>query len=261
MSRAMILDRIIAAKKAEVRAAGTRMSPAHLEEAARATAPARDFRAALTGRHCAIIAEVKRRSPSRGVLREGIDPVRVAALYERNGAAAVSVLTNGPFFGGSIEDLRAVSRSAGIPVLRKDFIVDPLQIYEARAAAADSLLLIAGILEREQLRDFLALSRSLGMTPIVEVHGRDDLDKALEARAEIVGINNRDLRTFRTDLRRTLELAALVPKDRVVVSESGISTPDHIRMLRDAGVRALLIGEALMTAPDIGEKLRELLSC
>lgn len=257
----MILDRIIAAKKAEVREAGKRVSSALLEEAALAAAPARDFRAALTGRHCAIIAEVKRRSPSRGVLREGIDPVGVTALYERNGAAAVSVLTDGPFFGGSIEDLRAVSRSAGIPVLRKDFIVDPLQIFEARAAAADSLLLIAGILEREQLQDFLALSQSLGMTPLVEVHGRGDLDKALEAGAEIVGVNNRDLRTFLTDLRMTLELAAWIPKDRVVVSESGISTPDHVRMLRNAGVRAFLIGEALMTAPDTAGKLRELLSC
>jgi indole-3-glycerol phosphate synthase len=257
----MMLDRIIAAKKDEVRRAKGGSSPDRLERAALAGPPARDFKAALTGRDCAIIAEVKRRSPSRGVLREGIDPVRVAAVYEQNGAAAVSVLTDGPFFGGGSEDLSAVRRSAGIPVLRKDFIIDPCQIYEARAAAADSLLLIAGILERKQLQEYIRLSKSLGMTPLVEVHGPEDLDKALGAGAEIIGINNRDLKTFRTDLKITLAVAALIPADRVVVSESGISTGEHIRMLMDAGVRAFLIGEALMTAPDIGEKLRELLTC
>ncbi len=261
MSRAMILDRIIASKKEEVRQAKKRVSPARLEAAALAASPARDFRAALTGRDCAIIAELKRQSPSRGVLREGIDPVRVAAIYERNGAAAVSVLTDGPFFGGSSENLSAVRRSAGIPVLRKDFIIDPCQIYEARATAADSLLLIAGILERERLRDYLGLSKSLGMTPLVEVYEREDLVKALEAGAEIIGINNRDLRTFRTDTAKTLEMAALIPGDRIVVSESGISTRDDIRRLMDAGVHAFLVGEALMTAPDAGKKLRELLAC
>ncbi len=257
----MILDRIIADKKAEVERSRRGTPRTRIEEAALAAPPARDFRAALTGRDCAIIAEVKRRSPSRGVLREGIDPVRTAAVYERRGAAAVSVLTDGPFFGGSIEDLRAVGRSAGIPVLRKDFIIDPFQIYEARAAGADSLLLIAGILDRERLRDYLGLSKSLGMTPLVEVHEQEDLDKAIDAGAEIIGINNRDLRTFRTDTGKTLEMAARIPGDRIVVSESGIAARDDIRRLMDAGVHAFLIGEALMAAPDAGKKLRELLAC
>ena len=257
----MILDRIIAAKKEEVERSRRRTPLARIEEAALAAPGARDFRAALSGRDCAIIAEVKRRSPSRGVLQEGVDPVHVASVYEHNGAAAVSVLTDGPFFGGSIEDLRAVGRISGIPVLRKDFIIDPFQICEARAAAADSLLLIAGILERERLRDYLGLSKSFGMTPLVEVHERGDVAKALGAGAEIIGINNRDLRTFRTNRAKTLEMAARIPEDRIVVSESGIATRDDIRRLMDAGVHAFLVGEALMSAPDAGEKLRELLAC
>ena len=257
----MILDRIIAAKKEEVERSRRYTPMACIEQAARSAPGAWDFRSALAGRDCAIIAEVKRRSPSRGVLQEGVDPVQVAAVYEKNGAAAVSVLTDGPFFGGSIEDLRAVGRSVGIPVLRKDFIIDPFQIYEARAAGGDSLLLIAGILEGERLRDYLGISKSLGMTPLVEVHGREDLAKAIEAGAEIIGINNRDLRTFRTDKAKTLEVASLIPGDRIVVSESGIATRDDIRRLMDAGVHVFLIGEALMAAPDAGEKLRELLAC
>ena len=257
----MILDRIIAAKKEEVELTRRRMPLARIEQAAWSAPPARDFRAALAGRDCAIIAEVKRRSPSRGVLQEGIDPVQVAAVYEHNGAAAVSVLTDGPFFGGSIEDLRAVGRSVGIPVLRKDFIIDPFQIYEARAAGADSLLLIAGILEQERLQDFLGISKSLGMTPLVEIHGREDLAKAHDAGAEIIGINNRDLRTFRTDTAKTLEMVVRIPEDRIVVSESGIATRDDIRGLMGVGVHAFLVGEALMAAPDAGKKLRELLAC
>lgn len=257
----MILDRIIAAKKEEVERSRRRTPLARIEQAARSAPGARDFRAALAGRECAIIAEVKRRSPSRGVLREDVDPLRMAALYRDNGAAAVSVLTDGPFFGGSSDDLNAVSRSAGIPVLRKDFIIDPFQIYEARAAGADSLLLIAGLLEQERLQDFLEISKSLGMTPLVEVHEREDLAKAHDAGAEIIGINNRDLRTFRTDLAKTLEMAARIPGDRIVVSESGIATRDDIRRLMDAGVHAFLVGEALMAAPDAGKKLRELLAC
>jgi indole-3-glycerol phosphate synthase len=253
----VILDDIIETKRYEVAARKERRPRAELERALAALPPTRDFKAALTAGG-AIIAEVKRRSPSCGLLRADFDPVRIAREYEEHGAAAVSVLTDETYFGGSDADLTAVKESIRLPVLRKEFIIDPYQILEARVIGADAILLIAAILSEEQLRTCRELAALLGMASLVEVHDREELDMALSAGTEIVGINNRNLRTFKTDIQTSLELALLIPADRIVVSESGIRTRTEIETLAKAGVRAFLIGETLVTAPEIGTKLEEL---
>jgi len=207
---------------------------------------------------CSIIAEVKRRSPSKGRIRGDFDPLKIAALYQENGAVAVSVLTDEEFFGGHRTYLSAIREVVDIPLLRKDFIIDPYQIYETRALGGDALLLIASLLEG-QLEEYIHLAQKVGLATLVEVHTREELEKALAADAEIIGINNRDLKTFSTDLRITLELAPSIPEDRIVVSESGINTREDIETLMQAGVHSFLVGEALMRAEDIGRKLRELL--
>ncbi len=258
MRVAMILDDIISAKKEEVGRLKARKPEACIREAASVVKPARDFKSALQGTTCAIIAEIKRRSPSKGFLRGDMDAVCMAEIYGKNGAAAISVLTDGPFFSGRIEDLEDVSRRVAIPVLRKDFIIDPYQFYEARVAGADAVLLIAAVLDDHQLTDYMALAHSLTMSSLVEVHTRPELERALEAGAEIVGINNRDLQTFKTDIGVSLEMAALVPGDRVIVSESGIHGRGDIEKLMRAGIHAFLVGEVLVTAPDAGMKLKEL---
>jgi indole-3-glycerol phosphate synthase len=255
----MILDDIVKVKHREVAGRKKSTSPSALESAIEGMPPTRDFRRALAGRNCAIIAEVKRRSPSRGVIQEDFDPVRIAGEYERHGAAAVSVLTDETFFGGSDADLTAIKRAISLPILRKEFIIDPWQIHETRAIGADALLLIAAILGENQLRAYRELAASMGLASLVEVHDRRELETALSAGSEIIGINNRDLKTFTTDIRTSLALAPLVPADRTVVSESGIHSRTQIEILLQAGVHAFLIGEALVTAPDRGEKFRELL--
>ena len=217
--------------------------------------PTRDFRRAIGDGDCAIIAEVKRRSPSRGVIREDFDPVRIAGEYERYGAAAVSVLTDETFFGGSDADLTAVKSTISLPVLRKEFIIDPWQILETRAIGADALLLIASILGESQLREYREIAASLGLASLVEVHDRRELETALRAGAEIIGINNRDLKTFTTDIGISLALAPLVPANRIVVSESGIRSRAEIEVLKQAGVRVFLIGETLIASPVIGTTL------
>lgn len=221
--------------------------------------PTRDFRAALTARSCAIIAEVKRKSPSRGVLREDLDPARMASIYEKNGAAAVSVLTDREFFGGSDADLVSIRREVGLPLLRKDFIIDTSQIFESRMLGADAILLIARILSEGSLKSFLEIAGSLGLSALVEVHDRADVEKALKAGAEIIGINNRDLATFSTDIQVTLDLLGVIPPGKIVVSESGINSKDDIRLLASAGAQAFLIGEALVKEADPAAKLRELM--
>ena len=252
----MILDDIVEVKHREVAKRKASRPPAELERVIAGLPPTLDFAAAL-GRG-AIIAEVKRRSPSRGVLREGIDPAATALTYQEHGAAAISVLTDGPFFGGSEADLRAVRAAVTLPVLRKEFIIDPWQILETRAIGADALLLIAALLSEGELRQYRELAASLGLAALVEVHDREELAKALAAGAPIVGINNRDLRTFVTDIGTSLALAPLIPPERVIVSESGIGTRGEIETLLAAGVRAFLIGETLITARDAGKKLEEL---
>jgi len=256
----MILDSIVTVKRDEVTGRKALRPLVELEKMIAGLPPARDFKAALSAdAGCAIIAEVKRRSPSRGLLRADFDPVRIALEYESHGAAAISVLTDETFFGGSDADLSVVGSAVTLPVFRKEFVIDPYQVYETRAIGADALLLIAAILTEGQLREYRELADSLGLAALVEVHDREELGKTLAAGAEIVGINNRDLKTFVTDIRTSLELASLIPKDRIAISESGIRTRREIETLLKAGIRAFLIGETLIAAPEIGPKLKELL--
>ncbi len=210
----------------------------------------RDFRKALEGSDCAIIAEIKRSSPSAGRILESFDPASRAGTYEKAGAAALSVLTEERYFEGSLSYLAMARAVTAIPVLRKDFIVDPYQVYEARLAGADAVLLIAGILESSRLADFLALTRSLGMAALVEVHDEEELEKALSVDADIIGINNRDLKTFTVDLGTSEKLSALIPPGKCVVSESGIRTGDDVRRLQAAGISAFLVGESLSRSAD-----------
>lgn len=205
-----------------------------------------------------IIAEVKKASPSKGVIRSDFDPQGIAEAYEANGAAAISVLTEKEYFQGSLEYLTLIKNNVSIPVLRKDFIIDEYQVYEARAAGADAMLLIAAILNEKKLSTLIRLIRRLGMAALVEVHDVVELKAALSAGARLIGINNRDLNTFKVDINTTRKLARLVPKDGIIVSESGIKTIDDILSLKGAGVSAFLIGTALMREKDVGKKLRSL---
>jgi indole-3-glycerol phosphate synthase len=255
----MILERIVEAKRKEVASLKEVRPLARIKEAVEGLPPPREFRSAISRSPCSIIAEVKRRSPSRGRIREDFDPFRVAALYQENGAAAISVLTDEEFFEGNRKYLSGIRKVVDLPLLRKDFIIDPYQIYETRILGGDALLLIARLLEAGQLREYLDLAESTGLSSLVEVHTREELHKALTSGAEIIGINNRDLRTFSTDLGITLDLAPSIPRDKVVVSESGINTRADIARLMRAGVHCFLVGETLMRAEDIGGKLRELL--
>lgn len=255
----MILNRIIETKKREVSRLKSRTPLPELERMARDLPPPRDFRGALGGRDCAIIAEIKRSSPSKGRLREDFDPEAFARIYEAAGAAAISVLTDRDFFEGDGRYLEAVRKAASLPLLRKDFIIDPCQILETKILGGDALLLIAGLFDEKPLREFIDLARSLGLAALVEVHTGEEAERAVAAGADIIGINNRDLRTFRTDLRTSLSIAPRVPEDRIAVSESGIETRADIERLAGAGIRCFLIGEALMRAADPGKKIRELL--
>jgi indole-3-glycerol phosphate synthase len=254
-----ILEQIVAVKHEEAACLKRRAPICEWKRMTACLPPARNFRSALAGRECRIIAEVKRRSPSRGLLSRDFDPARIASFYQENGAAAVSVLTDRDFFGGDKEYLIDIKGEIRLPLLRKDFIVDPCQIYEARLLGADAVLLIAGILEAQQLSDYLAVVEELGLAALVEVHDRQDLDKALASGAGIIGVNNRNLKTFVTDLRTSLDLVARIPEDRIVVSESGIRTRADIETLTAAGIHAFLVGETLMQAEDRGGKLRELM--
>ena len=221
--------------------------------------PVRDFQGALTRAGLNIIAELKKASPSRGLLREVYQPVKIAAELEASGAAALSVLTEEDFFQGSLADLKEVSKATKIPILRKDFIVDPWQVWETRAANADAFLLIVAILDDDALRHLLALGRELGMEALVEAHSREELSRAIGAGAKIIGVNNRDLKTLEVRVETSLELAELIPEECVAVSESGIrSHADLVRMQR-VGFDAFLVGEHLMTAPDAGAGLTNLL--
>ena len=255
----MILDRIVAAKRQEIASLKKTTPLARLQEVINDLPPTRDFRQAINHRPCAVIAEVKRSSPSKGRIREQFDPVQIAGLYQEHGAQAVSVLTDEQFFEGKGDYLAAIKKAVALPLLRKDFIIDAYQIYETRVLGGDALLLIAGILEQRQLLEYIQLAEQLGLAPLVEVHTKAELGKALAAGAEIIGINNRDLKTFSTDLKKTLELAPMIPKGTIVVTESGITTRKDIELLMGAGVHCFLIGEALMRANDIGAKLRELM--
>ena len=255
-----ILDEIVAAKRSELTDAKRAAPQADLERAAAQRPRPLNLSGALLGGGVRLIAEVKKASPSRGLLSPDFDPERLAATYVANGAAAVSCLTD-PRFQGELAHLAAIKESGAsgrAPVLRKDFIFDPYQVYEARAVGADGILLIVAILDPSLLQELLAAAQSLWMQCLVEVHDESELETALSAGAEIIGINNRDLHTFTTDLAVTGRLAPLVPRGRVIVSESGIFTRDDLRMLQRLRVNAALVGEALVTAPDTAAKVREL---
>ena len=255
-----ILDEIVAAKKTELVSQKKTVPLERLLEQITGQPAPIDFAGALRGDSIRLIAEVKKASPSRGLLCPDFDPVRLADAYTSHGAAAISVLTD-PRFQGELEHIRRIKESGAsrqAPVLRKDFIFDPYQVYEARAAGADALLLIVAILTAEQLPDLLVLSQQLAMRCLVEVHDESELDRALDAGAEVVGINNRDLRTFQTDLSVTMNLAPRFPSGKILVSESGINSQDHLRQLAAVGVNAVLVGEALVTATDVSAKVREL---
>ena len=231
-----------------------------LMEAPLFTRPRRDFAASLAAPGRRIVAEVKRSSPSLGRIRDDFDPVAIAAGYAAAGAAAISVLTEERFFEGSLDDLAAIRERVDVPLLRKDFLFEPYQVYETRAAGADAFLLIAAILRTEIIRELVALGREMEMSALVEVHTAEQLDRALVAGATVIGINNRDLDTFVTRLETGLDLLEVVPPGLTVVIESGLKTQADLARFEAVGVRAFLIGEAFMRAPDPGTALRELLA-
>jgi indole-3-glycerol phosphate synthase len=254
-----ILDKIVASKRREIAAARARVPEAELERRLVGLPPVHDFRAALErGPGVAVIAEVKKASPSAGVLRAAFDPVAIARTYAANGATCLSVLTDEPFFQGSLSHLRDIRAAVNLPLLRKDFILDRYQLLEARLAGADAVLLIAEILDDEALPRLLRQAGELGMQALVELYDRPNLRRVLDAGARLIGVNNRDLRTFVTRLEHTLEIAAELPSGVCLVSESGIRARADVEQLKAGGVRAVLVGETLMRADDVGATLREL---
>jgi len=259
---ANILDRIVAVKTDEVARAKGVTPLAAVRAEARQAQPVRDFAGALRARIAAgkpaVIAEIKKASPSRGVLREPFDPAAIAASYARHGATCLSVLTDEQFFQGALEHLRQARAACALPVLRKDFTLDPYQVYEARAAGADCILLIVAVLETARMQELEAVARELGMGVLVEVHDALELERALALKTPLIGINNRNLRTFETRLETTLDLLDRIPRDRIVVTESGILTREHVGTLLARRVDCFLVGEAFMRAADPGAELDRL---
>lgn len=257
-----ILDRILATKRDEVAQAQKQCSLAKVRRDAENRSDMRDFvvaiRSKLEHRRPAVIAEIKKASPSKGVLRAHFEPAEIAASYAENGAACLSVLTDMQYFQGSLQHLAVARASSGLPVLRKDFVVDGYQIFQARASGADAILLIITALSDTQLDDYEAIATALGMAVLVEVHEATELERALRLKTPLIGINNRNLRSFETSLQTTLDLLPQVPSDRIVVTESGILAPSDVALMREAGVQAFLVGEALMRSPDPGCELARL---
>ncbi len=251
-----ILENILVSKRREIAQASARVPEQELERRVADAPPIRDFRAALDRLGTVqVLAEVKKASPSAGVLRADFDPVAIAQTYERHGAAAISVLTDEPFFQGRLSYLTAIRAAVSLPLLRKDFLLDRYQLLEARVAGADAVLLIAECLADDELSTLLSATRELGMQALVELYDAENLPRVIASGARLIGVNNRDLRTFETRLEHTLDLAPRVPQDRCLVSESGIRTCRDVERLQAAGVRAVLVGETLMRAPDIGAAL------
>lgn len=257
-----ILDKIVAVKREEVAAAMVRKPMDVMRADAESRVLTRDFegamRAKLVAGQAAVIAEIKKASPSKGVLRADFIPADIAQSYAEHGAACLSVLTDKQFFQGSVDFLKQARASCDLPVLRKDFMVDPYQIYEARAMGADAILLIAACLDDAQMADMEAVARRLDMAVLVEVHDRAELDRALKLKTRLVGINNRNLKTFEVSLQTTLDLLPHVPADRLLVTESGILSADDVKRMREAQVNAFLVGEAFMRADEPGEALAKL---
>jgi indole-3-glycerol phosphate synthase len=254
-----VLARILDSTREELRRRKRDVPERELRERVAAQAPSRGLHAALTAPGMSVIAEFKRRSPSAGALRDAPDLEEIVTAYERGGASALSVLTEGPNFGGSLEDLRAARAMCGLPILRKDFVVDPYQLLEARAAGADAVLLIVSALGAADLTDLHEAAIALGLDVLVEVHDRGEIDRALAAGARMIGVNNRDLRDFSVDLARTSSLRSSIPAGIAVVSESGIARAEQLHSLEREGVDAVLVGELLMRAPEPARALRELI--
>lgn len=255
-----ILTKIVADKREEVEQRKKSMPLASLKESCARRKAHPDFARALSGDNIRIIAEVKKASPSRGVLRPDFNPVGLAKTYADNGASAISVLTETNYFQGSIDHLAKIRKEVNLPLLRKDFIFDQYQIYESCACGADALLLIVSILGQEQLQELLSVSHSLGLSCLVEVHNEKEVEMALQNGAEIIGINNRNLDTFTVDINTTRRLRSLIPRERIVVSESGIRSRSDVEKIKGWGVNAVLVGEALVTADNIPAVMRKLIS-
>jgi indole-3-glycerol phosphate synthase len=259
-----ILEKIVAVKHQEVAAAQRRKPLAAVRADAESRVLTRDFvgamRSKIAAGHPAVIAEIKKASPSKGVLREEFIPADIAQSYAEHGAACLSVLTDVEFFQGSVDFLKQARASCQLPVLRKDFMVDAYQIYESRAMGADAVLLIAACLDDAQMKDFEAIARNLDMAVLVEVHDQAELERALKLQTPLIGVNNRNLKTFEVSLDTTLSLRAQVPADRILVTESGIQTRDDVLRMGAAGVGAFLVGEAFMRASEPGEALASLFS-
>jgi indole-3-glycerol phosphate synthase len=258
----MILDKIVADVSIDLVEKKRRMPLTELVKRVIVQSAPLDFAAALRRNPVSIIAEVKKASPSKGIICTDFNPINIARIYANNGAAAISVLTEPKYFQGSLEyllDIKKALANNPLPLLRKDFFIDSYQVYEARVYGADCVLMIVAILSPEKLSELLQLSHQLGMTCLVEVHNEAELESAIKSEVAIIGINNRDLNTFKVDLKTTARLRPLIPHDRIVVSESGIKTRKDMQKLTEWGVNAALIGEALITAPDIAAKMKELL--
>ncbi len=257
-----ILDKIVAVKREEVADAIKRKPLAVIREDAESRVLTRDFvgalRSKITAGKAAVIAEVKKASPSKGVLRPDFIPADIAQSYAEYGAACLSVLTDRQFFQGSVDYLKQARASCSLPVLRKDFMIDAYQVYEARVMGADCILLIAACLDDQQMKDMEALAHSMDMSVLVEVHDEAELDRALKLKTPLVGINNRNLKTFEVSLDATVKLSGKVPADRIVITESGIATEADVKLMRDAKINAFLVGEAFMRAEEPGEALAEL---
>ena len=257
-----ILNTILAVKREEVAAARAVVSDAAVREQATAQAPARDFVGAIRSKiatgHAAVISEIKKASPTKGVIRAGFRPAEIAASYERAGAACLSVLTDRQFFQGAPEYLQAARAACSLPALRKDFLVDNYQVFEARAMGADAILLIAAALSLAEMQEMEAIAESLGLGVLVEVHNGAELDLALQLRTPLLAINNRTLRCFEVSLQTTLDLLPRIPADRIVVTESGILAPADVALMRANQVNAFLVGEAFMRADDPGAGLASL---
>lgn len=257
-----ILKKILSRKKEEIVERSENLSLEDLKKYAEHASPVRGFIAAienkLAEKKAAVISEIKKASPSKGVLREDFNPSAIAKTYEANGATCLSVLTDADFFQGSENFLKQARSACSLPVIRKDFIIDPYQVYEARMINADCILLIVAALDDDRLKELLSLAHDLEMDVLMEVHDEQEMQRALATDARLIGINNRSLHTFETSLKTTLSMLEMVPKDRILVTESGIHTQQDVKLMRDNNIHTFLVGEAFMRADDPGEKLAEL---
>lgn len=256
----MLLTKIVEEKKKEVEIAKEKLPLSQIQKQLMVLPSSRGFKQAISKEHeIVLIAEIKKTSPSSGILRQEFDPVRIAQIYRAYGAKAISILTDEKFFQGKLPYIDIVKREVYLPILRKDFIIDKYQIYESKLSGADAILLISDLLSRSELFQFLEICKNLAMDAVVEIQNEEDLNKALSVDSQIIGINNRDLHTFKVNLETTSNLVKLIPEDKKIISESGIKTYEDVMYLKSLGVHAVLIGETFMRSDDIGSKIRELM--